>query len=124
MCSISINEIVAEQLELLQRSDDRDMIERRLFQFASEATINHPGALDLPKTHMKNMPTELQHLRKIRIGRHRIYYKGHHTDCAYETLHIKIFKKTGVNEEYDRRFQSILMSRLAQPQVTKIEPTS
>lgn len=124
MCSISINEAVRNQLDELVRSDDRDMIQKRLYTFAKEANLENPGALDTPSTLMRRLPQELREVRKKQIGRHRIYYKGHHKLCAYQTIHIKIHKKDGVDDEDDRRFQRILLRRLAEPQAECItEPT-
>lgn len=120
MCSISINESVREQLNQLARSNDRDTIEKRLFKFAEEANPDNPGALDASNTLIRRLPQELRQVRKKRIGRHRIYYKGHHRLCAYQTIHIKIHKKDGVDEEDDRQFQKLLIARLADKQVEHI----
>lgn len=124
MCSISISKTVRDQLNQLVRSDDRDMIEKRLYGFAKEANAQRPGALDTPSTLMRRLPQELREVRKKQIGRHRIYYKGHHKLCAYQTIHIKIHKKDRVDEEDDKRFQRILIRHLAEPQAECItEPT-
>ena len=61
---------------------------------------------------MKRMPPDLREARKITIGRHRVYYTGHHTQCAYLSFFIKEFKKTGVNDEDDVRFQKILVKAI------------
>ncbi|MFH0984296.1 MAG: hypothetical protein V1882_02045 [Candidatus Omnitrophota bacterium] len=120
MCSISINESVRDQLNDLDRSNDRDMIEKRLYNFAKEANPDNPGALDASNTLMRRLPQELREVRKKRIGRHRIYYEGHHKLCAYQTIHIKIHKKDGVDDEDDRQFQNLLIARLANKQVEDI----
>ena len=83
------------------------MIEKRLIQFAQEASIAVSGGLDIAP--MKRMPSDLQDARKITIGRHRVYYTGHHTQCSYTSFFIKEFKKTGVNDEDDSRFQKALI---------------
>jgi hypothetical protein len=120
LCSISINESVREQLNQLVGSNDRDMIEKRLFRFAKEANPANPGAFDAPGTRIRRLPRELREIRKKRIGRHRIYYKGHHRLCAYQTIHIKIHKKDGVDEEDDKQFQKLLIARLTDKQVENI----
>ena len=66
------------------------------------------------------MPPQLGKVRKKQIGRHRIYYEGNHRLCAYQTIHIKIHKKDGVDEEDDRQFQKLLIARLADKQVDDI----
>ena len=114
MCSISKNATVDEQLSELERSSDREMIERRLFNFAQEANIEDPGALDNNSCHMKRMSADLRQVRKKRIGRHRIFFTGHHTNCTYRVVYIKAFKKNGVDAEDDKRFQNKLIRILGE----------
>lgn len=114
-----------EQLRELERSSDRDMVERRLFQFANEANIDSSGGLDNPALVMKRMPEELRDVRKIRIGYHRVYFTGSHRHCAYRAFYIKPFKKTGVNDEDDRKHQRKLSAALREPMTRTIEtPTN
>jgi len=108
MCSISSNTVANKQLKDLELSHDKVMIEKRLFCFANEANTDTPGALDRPQTHMKRMPIDLKDVRKITIGRHRIYFTGHHSRCSYDVIYIKKFKKTGVDDDDDRNFQKKL----------------
>jgi hypothetical protein len=110
VCSITVNSIVEQQLINLERSNNRELIEKKLYRFATEASPSTPGALDIPG--MYGMPSKLQKIRKKRIGRHRIFYTGHHTQCRYHVVFIKEFKKTGVNDENDSRFQRILIGAL------------
>ncbi len=91
------------------------MIERRLFQFANEADINKPGGLDNPALAMKRMPDDLRDVRKIRIGRHRVYFIGHHQQCRFHAFYIKSFKKTGVDDEDDPKHQRKLSGALVEP---------
>lgn len=114
MCSITTNATVDGQLKGIGASDTR-MIERRLSTFAGEANENTPGGLDTPDTHMMRMPEELREIRKKRVGRHRVYYKGHHSQCSYHAFYIKIFKKKGVDQEDNKVFQERLERALAEP---------
>jgi hypothetical protein len=91
------------------------MIEKRLFQFALEADVNRRGGLDNPAYLMKRMPDELRDVRKITIGRHRVYFHGKHTDCNYHAFYIKSFKKTGVDDEDDRSHQNRLIAAKNKP---------
>jgi hypothetical protein len=109
VCSVLTNPTIDEQLASLERSGDRAMIEKRLFEFAREADVTQRGALDNPAHAMKRMPEELAGARKIRIGRHRVYFTGSHLHCSYHAFYIKEFKKTGVNDEDDRRHQKRLI---------------
>jgi hypothetical protein len=110
VCSISINSTTEQQLEQLNRSGDgdRERIEKRLFQLAKESDVNVPGPLDRPNNSMKGMPLDLKDIKKYRIGRHRVFYKGNHRNCSFSCVYIKLFKKNDVNRENDKKFQKIL----------------
>jgi len=120
MCSISLNSIVDQQLNELECSDDKTMMETRLFKFADEANVNTPGALDRPASHMKRMPSFLKDIRKITVGRHRIYYTGHHKHCSYHAVYIKKFKKSGDKDDDNKKFQDKLRRALLCPVGNKI----
>jgi hypothetical protein len=115
VCSITINATVESQLEILSASNDKDLVEKRLFQLADAADIDSMGPLDLGG--MKGMPDALKHVRKQRIGRHRVFYTGHYTHCTYHAFYIKINKRTGIEDEADRRFQKRLAQVLHEPVV-------
>lgn len=111
MCSISLNSVADSQLNDLERSGrsgDKTMIETRLFRFAADANTDTPGALDRPASHMTRMPTDLRDIRKITIGRHRVYFTGHHSKCSYSAIYVKKFKRTGVDDEDTKKFQNKL----------------
>lgn len=112
MCSILINSVVEQQLDELEASSDKDMIKKRLSQFAKDANTVTPGGLDTLDCRMKRMPDELDNVKKKRIGRHRIYYTGHHSQCSYTAIYIKMFKKSDVNREDDKKFQKTLIKAL------------
>jgi hypothetical protein len=116
VCSITVNATVEAQLEELRRSGEKKMkktIEKRLYLMADEADVGRSGGLDNPANTLKDMPPELRGARKHRIGRHRIFYTGHHNECSYHTFYIKINKKAGVNDEADPKFHAILKTELA-----------
>lgn len=117
MCSVSLNETASEALNRLSRqgSNKQRMIERRLIQLAGEASTEQCGALDGTDCHFKPAPRDLAHVRKHRIGRHRVYYTGSHTQCMYHLAWVKEFKRTGVDDEDDRVFQKKLASALQKP---------
>ena len=121
MCSISTNSIADNQLDELGRSDDKDMIEARLYNFAKESTVEKPSMLDSTKCHIRRMPRDLRNIRKITIGRHRVYFTGHHTQCSYTAFYIKMFKRSGENDEDNQRFQRILGFAICEPPIRTIE---
>lgn len=91
------------------------MIEKRLAQFAADANVEQAGHMDSPQHHMKRMPPDLRGARKMTIGRHRVYWEGHHSKCSYRLFYVKPFKKTGVDDEDDPGFQSKLKKALRAP---------
>lgn len=114
MCSITTNATVDGQLQQAGRSDAR-MIEKRLSTMAGDANTTTSGGLDTLDTHMMRMPTELRDARKKRIGRHRIYYIGHHHQCSYQCFYIKVNKRAGVDDDDNASFQEKLKSALTDP---------
>lgn len=114
MCSITTNATVDSLLRRIGTSDTR-MVEKRLSTMAGEANVTTPGGLDTPETHLRRMPEDLREIRKKRIGRHRVYYTGHHHLCAYKTFYLKAFKKDDVEREDDRAFQERLRRALVEP---------
>ncbi|HZG52771.1 MAG TPA: hypothetical protein VEZ40_11610 [Pyrinomonadaceae bacterium] len=100
------------------------MIEKRLSRMAGDANTTTSGGLDTLDTHMMRMPAELHDARKKRIGRHRVYYIGHHHQCSYQCFYIKVNKKKGVDDEDDASFQEKLKSALTEPALrTLSDPT-
>jgi len=89
VCSLSFNETFDKQLRDADKGDS-NLIERRLKSMAFEANIESPGLLDALNTHIQRMPNDLKEIRKYRIGRHRIYYTGHHSKCLYNSVLAKI----------------------------------
>lgn len=125
MCSITVNATFEAQLEELKRAGEKKRkktIEKRLYEMADEADVGLPGGLDNPANIMKDMPPELRAARKVRVGRHRIFYTGHHNQCSYRAFYIKINKKAGVNDEADPSFHRILRTELTAPPIHTLRP--
>lgn len=116
MCLIQANATFDEELNDLERQQ-RNLVEKRLFEFADSANVNSPGGLDNPARRVTRFTGELSVVRKIQIGRHRVYYKGHHRQCAYQAFAIKPFKDTGKDDEDNPKFQKYLCRAL------NIQPT-
>lgn len=109
MCSIATNATAEAQFQSL-KGKDRTIVEKKLREFAGDSTMQKSGILDLPANHLHGFPSDLKHIRRRRTGRHRVFYKGHHSQCSYQVFFIKTFKKTGVNDEHDPQFHSALRS--------------
>lgn len=64
---------------------------------------------------------ELCRLRKKRLGRHRAFFAGHHSQCRYQLFYLKMNKKAGVDREEDKAFQSKILKALSLPD-TRVLP--
>ena len=118
MCSLTIN-AVADEILTGQNAKNKAMIEKRMVVLAGEASIKNPGALD--NLGMTRMPEDLKDLKKKTVGRHRVYYLGHSTKCNYRIIYIKVFKKSGVEDDDDKAFQKMLAKVRAHPLSRAIE---
>ncbi len=121
MCLLKTNATIDKQLESLGGSD-KEMIEKRLRQFAFEANVTQQGGLDNPAHIWKRRPQTLKdaNARKVQIGRHRVYYTGTHKDCFYFAFFIKRFKKSRVDDEDESAHQNKLI-RAVNESVEKIQ---
>ncbi len=120
MCSIATNTTADQQLTSLKSSGDDTLIENKLRDFAGNSNVRQSGILDLPKYHLRDMPNDLKHIRRIRAGRHRVFYTGYHTHCAYNVFYIKEFKKKGVNDEHDSHFHKVLKNVVDDPPTARV----
>lgn len=121
VCSLTFNTTAEEQLARLERSADRDFVEGRLKDYAFEASVEIAGALDNPTCHMKGMPQDLKDIRKVKVGRHRVYFTGHHSKCTYDIRFIKVHKKDDKLEENRRSFQETLKRMIDAPVVRELK---
>jgi hypothetical protein len=115
VCSIGVNSIANAELEQLKRSNDHKIIENRLKHLAANSQLGQPGFLDLPNHHMTGMPAALKAMRRIHIGRHRVFYTGQYSQCSFTVFYIKSFKQTGVKDENDQTFQGQLQNAMKHP---------
>lgn len=113
MCSIATNATADKQLNFLKNSGDEKRVEKKLRDFAADSSIKKEGILDSTANHIYGMPADLKHIRRIRTGRHRVFYLGHHSQCSYKVFYIKVFKKKGEKNELDTQFHRILRGAVA-----------
>lgn len=108
MCSITIND-PADNVNLGIKN--KSLIEKRMIELAKESSKTCRGPLDhAPMTRMAQTSPELSGVLKQTVGRHRVYYTGHHTQCCYHIFYIKEFKRDGVDDDDSKRFQQLLIS--------------
>ena len=108
-------------LQELFRSGDKK-IEKKLFDLAAAASITTEGPLDETACHIRGMASDLKLVRRRRLGNHRVFYTGYHTQCSYWTFYIKKNKKKGVDDELDPAFQNKLRSALQDAATPRIIP--
>ncbi|MEK6410804.1 MAG: hypothetical protein AABN34_28100 [Acidobacteriota bacterium] len=117
---MTISPTADRHLKDLARSGDNKLIEKKLFTFADAASATESGPLDESGCHLKGLAADLKPVRRRRIGHHRVFFAGYHTQCLYWTFYIKKHKKKGVDDELDPAFQDKLRAALgdtAQPRL-------
>lgn len=123
MCSIAANATADGQLTSLKSSGGENLIEGKLRDFAGESNVQQSGILDSPANHLHGLPPDLKHIRRLRAGRHRVFYTGYHTLCSYQIFFVKKFKDKGKSDELDPAFHSLLRRALRDTaSVRKIRP--
>lgn len=111
MCQLESNSTADDGFTQIRRTGDKIDYEMRLAQMASEDSIRHANGLHSllePVLSWWGNPI-LQSIRKVRIGRHRAYIQGRHTDCRYLVVYIKVHKRDEERREEDARFQGIIL---------------
>lgn len=111
MCSIGTNSTANAQLKSVGSGEKP--LENKLSHWAEDSRVDRSGFLDLPMHHLHGLPDNLKHIRRVRTGRHRAFYIGHHSQCSYTVFYLKTFKKKGEKEELDKHFQRELVAALS-----------
>lgn len=117
MCSLTLTDFIDAQLSDFGEAM-RDKIERKMKQRAFAASPETQGILDAPQTHFRSgFAEDLRKagVRHARIGRHRVYYTGKHTECNYVAFYLKVHKQGDNSREDDNNpgFHEILRGALA-----------
>ena len=119
MCTLSLTKTADEQLKQLQ--GDRKKLENNLKQRCFEANVSAPGLLDHGDLLHSPFPQDLRNagLRKVTIGRHRVYYLGSHKDCNYDAVYVKLHKKSDnwAHDDNNPAFQNRIRTALSTPVV-------
>lgn len=121
MCSMTISPTADQHLKQLLRSGDKG-IEKKLFTLADAASPSTSGPFDETSCHIKGMAPDLKLVRRRRIGNHRVFYTGYHTQCSYWAFYIKQNKKRGVDDELDPTFQNKLRAALGDTATPRLIP--
>ncbi len=108
-CKVLVLEDAHRQLEELQ-ARDHDLIVERMSRLAAQE--DHPLDRTTPTTRFS---PDLRHVRKMRIGLHRVYFFGKGSQCTYRLAWVKANKKSGVDDEDERAWQRKLVLALQRP---------
>ena len=98
--------------------------EDELARLADDDNLEHGDGLDgtlEPILSWLHDP-ELRGLRKKRIGRHRAFIAGHHTQCHYRLFYLKMNKKNEVDREEEKAFQTKVLKALSLPDTRVLLP--
>ena len=123
MCSLSSNKLCDEELKMLGHSQAKKF-EDTLSRLAADDSIERADGLDGtldPITSWLHDPV-LCSLRKKRMGRHRAYISGHHSQCHYRLFYMKMNKKEEKDREEEKAFQSKILKALSQPETRILAP--
>lgn len=123
MCSLSSNKLCDDELKMLG-SKEAKKHENELARLADddnpECADGLDGTLEPVLSWLHN--DDLRHLRKKRLGRHRAFFAGHHTQCHYQLFYLKMNKKAEVDREEEGAFQSKILKALRMPDTRVLPP--
>jgi hypothetical protein len=117
VCSVVSNGAAEEGFAALERCGDREMCERRLVEMASADTVAQASGLELSLELVSSWRHNeiLRSVRRYRIGYHRVFVLGRHTDCQYKVCFIKVSKKRERDPEENWQFQNRVLRALEDP---------
>lgn len=124
MCLLHSNAIADEGFNQLKKNGDRTNYEQRLAKMAEDDDTTQKGGLALlykPVDVWQKLP-KLRDVRKYRIGRHRFYFTGEHTDCNYTVFLVMVYKRDEDDKPRDENFQKKLLSALRSDTPMRIIP--
>lgn len=125
MCSLTVTEYLASQLVNIGPAQAK-FIEDNMSRHAWAANIETPGILDRESNHLQaGFAVDLRQagIRKQRIGRHRIFYTGQHTECNYSAFFVKSYKKKDDNQRDDNNvnFHAVVREALSDNNVVRVQ---
>ncbi len=90
---------------------------------ANADSVTQPNGLSQVLNTVDDWATHstLKTVKKYRVGRHRFYIRGRHTDCNYIVCHILVNKKDADDTPGKQVFKDMIMESLATPVARLIE---
>jgi hypothetical protein len=113
MCELLLSPTTNERLHAF-RGANRDKIEKRLLELAGDDNVNQQNGMGQMLDSVDHWSKlDISHIRKLRIGRHRFYVEGKHTDCKYIVQEMLVFKRDQDDTPEKKPFQSMIRKALA-----------
>ena len=121
MCELRSNESGNEGLDQLRKSGETKFV-KKLVKLANDDSVTAQNGLSLflePILSWQHDPN-LRQVRKYRIGNHRVYVLGQHTDCRYTLVYVKVNKRANENREEWPEFKNKILRSLREEGEIKI----
>ena len=88
MCQLVLTTGAYKQLAAKAYASQRSKLTRKLCIAAAERSLKNPSVFDLRSVNPRKHGTALRGVQKMRLGSHRIYFKGTHKQCTYRVAWI------------------------------------
>lgn len=113
MCKLLISPTANERLDSF-RGKNRVKIEKRLLELAGDDNVSQQNGMGkklYPIDHWSGL--DISHIRKLKIGSHRYYVEGRHTDCKYIVQEMLVFKREEEDVPWTKPYQNRIRKALA-----------
>lgn len=116
MCVLRINAVADAVLSGLPQSE-REACEKKYATMAEADSVETANGLSLLMRSVSDWSQieELKSVRKIKSGRHRLYFVGRHTDCQYTIVFMLANKRDEDDTPGKPSFQEGVLKALRAP---------
>ena len=114
MCILQSNAAADMLLESLP-AKERTACERKYALLAGEDSVEVPNGLWKLMHPVSDWSANdtLRSVRKVKSGRHRLYFVGRHTDCQYTLVYLLVNKRDEDDTPGDATFQNRVLKALS-----------
>ena len=123
MCILESNAVADRGFDAMG-TRDKAKFEQRCAKLADLDSVSYTNGLSLLVHSVSDwsMLPELRAVRKLRIGRHRFYFLGKHTDCRYTVVFVLPNKREEDDKPETYGFQRRIFDALREPASRVIHP--
>lgn len=121
MCILQSNAIADALLQSLS-AKERAACERKYALLAGEDSVEVPNGLWKLMHPVSDWATNdvLRGVRKVKSGRHRLYFIGWHTDCQYTLVYLLVNKRDEGDTPGDTAFQNRVLLALSDDEPCRV----